>query len=84
MQLEAEVLRGLSTQKRCVAATLGGGAATTLSTYKHLYGSIIVWVGEVAGEVVGGRGGLGGVGAGAVSSRPPHRVTFPPHQVTQA
>lgn len=44
---EAGVLRGVRDQKRCCIATIGGGGASAdAGVYDHLYGTIIIWLGE--------------------------------------
>lgn len=43
---EAEVLRGLRTQVRVIAATLAGGAASRQGTWQDLFGNVVILVDE--------------------------------------
>ena len=45
------MLKGLRSQRRCCVATLGDGAGTLPEVYGDLYGSIIVWLGELVVRV---------------------------------
>jgi hypothetical protein len=46
---ELSILSGLKTQRRVVIATMAGGAAADRKSYKNLWGTFIVRVGEAGG-----------------------------------
>jgi hypothetical protein len=46
-QAEAGVLKGMKDQFRVCVATVGDGAAAEPNLYDYMYGSIIIWMGEL-------------------------------------
>lgn len=62
------MLRGLRSQRRCCVATLGAGATALPEVYADLYGSIIIWLGELGTAVEASKA------AGCVCPSPGGRV----------